>query len=193
MKTISELKKAISETEDGTVKPRENDYPEEETEQAEDANNKGGELAEKLKDAETRANENLDKYVRTLAEFDNFRKRSAKEKASVYDNGVMDVVKALLPVIDSFERALASCGDEDKSSPVYTGMTLIYKQLAQFMEDNGIAEIDAVGFEFDPEIHSAVAHTDDPAYGENEIIEELQKGYMLKDKVLRHSMVKVAN
>jgi len=133
----------------------------------------------------------LDKMQRTIAEFDNFRKRTAKEKASMYDDGVRDAVLALLPAIDNLERALKAV--DNKEDALYKGVEMIYKQMIGMLDGLGVTAIDAVGQTFDPNLHSGVAHVDDEQYGENEIIEEMMKGYAHKGKVIRYSMVKVAN
>lgn len=141
---------------------------------------------------QTQYDQLLDKYQRSLAEFDNFRKRTAKEKTSMYDDGVRDTIEKLLPVIDNFERALnASPSDGDDS--FYKGIEMILKQMQTVLQTIGVEELPAKGEVFDPNIHNAVAHVDDESYGEKEIIDELQKGYRYKGKVIRHSMVKVAN
>lgn len=146
-----------------------------------------GELEEKTKQAA----ENLDKYQRTLAEFDNFRKRTAKEKASMYDDGVKETIEKLLPIIDNFERAVASAGNTEDS--FYKGIIMILKQMQDFLDDIGVEVIEAKGETFDHNIHYAVAHVEDDNYGQGEIIEEMQKGYIYKEKIIRCSMVKVAN
>lgn len=145
----------------------------------------------KLKEATEKADEYLDKYQRTLAEFDNFRKRTSKEKASMYDDGIRDTVSKLLPVVDNFERAIMSCQNTDDS--FYKGIEMILKQIKEIFTSMGVEEIPAVGEKFDPNLHAAVAHEDNEEYGENEIMIEMLKGYKHKDKVIRHSMVKVAN
>lgn len=148
-------------------------------------------VKEQLAQMEKQAADNLDKYQRTLAEFDNFRKRTAKEKTSMHDDGVRDTIEKLLPVIDNFERAiLASANTEDS---FYKGIIMILKQLKSFLDDLGVEVIEAVGETFDHNQHYAVAHVDDDNYGEGEVIEEMQKGYKYKDKIIRCSMVKVAN
>lgn len=134
-----------------------------------------------------------DKYKRTFAEFDNFRKRSEKEKSAMYEIGAKDMVEKILPVVDNFERGLATVSDEDRELPFVDGMDKIYKQLIKALEEAGVKPIEAVGKEFDPEYHNAVMHVEDDSLGENIIAEELQKGYMYRDTVVRHSMVKVAN
>lgn len=134
-----------------------------------------------------------DKYKRTFAEFDNFRKRSEKEKSAMYEIGAKDMVEKILPIVDNFERGLATVPEEDKKLPFVDGMDKIYKQLMKALEEAGVKPIEAVGKEFNPEFHNAVMHIDDDSFGENIIAEELQKGYMYRDTVVRHSMVKVAN
>ena len=125
-----------------------------------------------------------------MAEFENFRRRTEKEKSTMYDMGVRDMVEKLLPVIDNFERGLDSAAEED---PFAEGMRMIYRQMMTMLTDSGVTPIEAAGKEFDPELHNAVLHVDDDSFGENIVAEELQKGYMYKDHVVRHSMVKVAN
>lgn len=135
-----------------------------------------------------------DKFQRTLAEFDNFRKRTAKEKTSMYDDGVRDTIQKLLPIFDNLERAITSVeGKVDDSDPLYKGVKMTDKQLKEILDAMGVEEIKALGEKFDPNLHAAVAHVDDEAYGENEVIIDMMKGYKYKDKVIRHSMVKVAN
>ena len=133
-----------------------------------------------------------DKLMRRMAEFDNFRKRSEKEKTQMFESGAKSIIEKILPVTDSFERALEPVGDESDDAFV-DGILKIYKQLSKAMEDAGVRPIEAVGKEFDPQFHNAVMHEDNADYGENEVMEELQKGYMYNDTVVRHSMVKVAN
>ena len=134
-----------------------------------------------------------DKVKRQLAEFENFRKRTEKEKSQMYMVGAKDVIEKLLPVVDSFERGIKSIKEEEKDNPVASGMEMIYKQLMSALTELGVTPIEAIGKEFDPNFHNAVMHVDDEELGENIIVEELQKGYQYKDVVLRYSMVKVAN
>ncbi len=134
-----------------------------------------------------------DKYLRTLAEYDNFKKRSQREKEAIYKDSVGDAVTALLPVLDNFERAMASFDEENKGTDFYKGMEMIFNQTKDAFTKLGVSPIEAVGAEFNPELHNAVMHIDDDAYGENIIVEEFQKGYTYHDKVIRYSMVKVAN
>ena len=134
-----------------------------------------------------------DRLTRQMAEFDNFRKRTEKEKAQMYEIGAKDIIEKILPVVDNFERGLTSVPEEEKSSPFAEGMEKIYKQLMTTLEGIGVKPIEAVGQEFDPEFHNAVMHVEDEELGDNIIAEEFQKGYMYRDSVVRHSMVKVAN
>jgi molecular chaperone GrpE len=150
-------------------------------------------LQELLKAKETEAKDYLDKLQRSVAEFDNFRKRTIKEKASMYENGSKDVLEKILPVIDNFERAFLSVDDEIKENGFVEGIDMIYKQLMGVMSELGVEEIKALGEEFNPNLHHAVTHEENEEYGENEVVEVFQKGYMIKESVLRYSMVKVAN
>ena len=131
-----------------------------------------------------------DRLKRSMAEFDNFRKRTEKEKASMYIIGAKDIVEKMLPVVDNFERGLAQAPEED---PFADGMKMIYEQLMTTLDELGVKAIEAEGKEFDPNFHNAVMHVDDESVGDNIVVEELQKGYTYKDFVVRHSMVKVAN
>jgi len=133
-----------------------------------------------------------DRHKRTLAEFDNFRKRTTKEMSQRYEDGLRAAAEKLLPIIDNFDRAMAS--NENKEDTFYQGIALISRQFEGVLQDIGIEPItDQPGTSFDHNLHHAVAHIEDEAYGQNEIVEILQKGYKHRDKVLRPSMVKVAN
>ena len=134
-----------------------------------------------------------DKYQRLMAEFENARKRTAKEATQRYDMGAMGVLEKLLPVIDNFERGLEAVSEDEKDSAFVKGIEQIYKQFTAVMEDLGVTPMYAQGKEFDANLHNAVMHVEDDDLGENIVAEELQKGYMYKENVLRHSMVKVAN
>lgn len=147
----------------------------------------------KIAELEKQAADHFDKYQRCLAEFDNFRKRTSKEKASMYDDGVRDTVEKLLSVVDNLERAVAVQEGTDPEDAFFKGVQMTLKQFLEILHGMGVEEIKAVGEQFDPNLHAAVAHEDDDAYGENEIVMEMLKGYRYKDKVIRHSMVKVAN
>lgn len=134
-----------------------------------------------------------DRLKRSMAEFDNFRKRSEKEKATMFDMGVGSIAEKILPVVDNFERAMAAAPKEGDGKAFAEGIEMIYNQLKKTLEDLGVKPIDCVGQPFDPNFHNAVMHVEDESLGENVVAEELLKGYMYKDSVLRHSMVKVAN
>ncbi len=135
----------------------------------------------------------LDKYQRCFAEFDNFRKRTIKEKASMYDDGVRSTVEKLLPVVDNLERAVAVECENNAENSFYKGVAMTLKQFQEILTSMGVEQIKALGETFNPNLHAAVAHEDNEEYGENIIMLEMQKGYQYKDKVIRHSMVKVAN
>ena len=134
-----------------------------------------------------------DRLTRQMAEFDNFRKRTEKEKSQMYEIGAKDIIEKILPVVDNFERGLASMSEEERTTPFAEGMEKIYKQFMTTLEGIGVKPIEAVGQEFNPDFHNAVMHVEDEEFGENIIAEEFQKGYMYRDSVVRHSMVKVAN
>ena len=149
---------------------------------------------EKKKDKkDIQIDELTDKYKRAMAEFDNFRKRTEKEKSAMYEVGARDVIEKILPVVDNFERGLKTVAEEEKDNPFVDGMDKIYKQLMKTLEDMDVKPIEALDKEFDPAFHNAVMHVDDENVGENVIVEEFQKGYMYRNTVVRHSMVKVAN
>ena len=178
--------------------------PEETAEPAEEA---GAETAaaEKEESAETgkkaakkdpkdqKIEELEDRLKRNLAEFDNFRKRTEKEKSAMFDMGAKSILEKLLPVIDNFERAFSTVPEDPEAAQYAKGMEMIYRQLLKNLEDAGATPIDCKGKPFDPNYHNAVMHVEDESLGENVIAEEFQKGYMYKDSVLRYSMVKVAN
>lgn len=128
-----------------------------------------------------------------MAEFENFRKRTDKEKSAMFETGAKSVIEKILPVVDNFERGLATVPEEEKASAFVEGMNKVYKQLMTELDNMGVAPIEAVGQEFDPNFHNAVMHVEDEEYDENIVVEEFQKGYTYHDTVVRHSMVKVAN
>lgn len=134
-----------------------------------------------------------DRLTRQMAEFDNFRKRTEREKSQMYEIGAKDIIDKILPVVDNFERGLGAVKEEDKEDPFIQGMEMVYKQLMTTLESVGVKPIEAIGQEFNPDFHNAVMHVEDEEVGENIIVEEFQKGYMYRDSVVRHSMVKVAN
>ena len=152
-----------------------------------------GKKKEKKDKKDEQIAEQTDKVKRQLAEFENFRNRTEKEKSQMYMVGARDVIEKLLPVVDNFERGLKSIPEDQKDGPVASGMEMIYKQLITVLTDLGVTPIEAVGQEFDPNFHNAVMHAEDEELGENTVSEEFQKGYKYKYAVLRHSMVKVVN
>lgn len=134
-----------------------------------------------------------DRLMRQMAEFENFRKRSEKEKAQMFEIGAKSIIEKILPVIDNFERGLSAISEEEKEGAFAQGIEKIYKQMVTSLEEAGVAAIEAVGKEFDPNLHNAVMHAEDDSFGENIISDEFQKGYKYKETVVRHSMVKVVN
>lgn len=134
-----------------------------------------------------------DKLTRQMAEFDNYRKRTEKEKSAMYEIGAKDVIEKILPVVDNFERGFVTVSEEEKENPFVQGMDKVYKQLMTVLEGLGVKPIEALGQEFNPDLHHAVMHVEDEEASENVIVEEFQKGYMYRDSVVRYSMVKVAN
>ena len=151
-------------------------------------------FGKKKKDKKDEKIEELtDKLTRQMAEFDNFRKRTEKEKSQMYEVGAKDIIEKILPVVDNFERGLAAVTEEEKENAFVQGMEKVYKQLMTTLEGIEVKPIEAVGKEFDPNFHNAVMHVEDENLGENIVAEEFQKGYLYRDSVVRHSMVKVAN
>lgn len=138
-------------------------------------------------DAEKKCAETNDKYLRIMAEYDNFRKRTAKERDFIYSEAYSDAIKQLLPVIDNIERSVTFASDEETKK----GLNMIITQMTEALNKMGVTVIETK--EFDPNVHNAVMHVDDEAYGEGEIVEVFQKGYKYKDKIIRYAMVKVAN
>ncbi|HCL02911.1 MAG TPA: nucleotide exchange factor GrpE [Lachnoclostridium phytofermentans] len=148
---------------------------------------------EKKDKKDEKIDELTDRLMRNMAEFENFRKRTEKEKSQMFEIGAKDIIERILPVIDNFERGLAAVTIEEKESAFVQGIEKIYKQLVTTLEAAGVKQIEAVGKEFDPDFHNAVMHSEDEEYGENIVSEEFQKGYMYRESVVRHSMVKVVN
>ncbi|HIX15649.1 MAG TPA: nucleotide exchange factor GrpE [Candidatus Hungatella pullicola] len=171
-----------------------NSVSQEETEEAEEEK-KGffGKKKEKKDSKDLKIEELTDRLQRTMAEFDNYRKRTEKEKSAMFEIGAKDIIEKILPVVDNFERGLAAVPEEEKESAFADGMEKIYRQLMKTLEDAGVKAIEAVGQPFDPNFHNAVMHIEDENLGENIVAQELQKGYTYKDTVVRHSMVQVAN
>ena len=148
---------------------------------------------EDIKTLEENVNALNDKYLRLMAEYDNFKKRTQREKETIMSDSIGDTALKLLPVIDNFERALLSFDDESKKGDLYKGLEMIYKETIDTFAKLGVTKIEAIGKEFDPLLHNAVMHIEDDSLGENIVCEEFQKGYMYKDKVIRYAMVKVCN
>ena len=198
---MAEEKQLANEEEKITTEAAQNTDAKEDTEEA--AKEKTEETAEKKifskkKDKKTeKLEEKLAEYedlrVRQLAEFENFRKRSEKEKAQMFEIGAKTVIEKLLPVIDNFERGLAAVTEDEKETPFAQGVELVYKQLLTSFDELGVKPIEAVGKEFDPNLHNAVMMVDDDSLESGTVAEEMQKGYMYKESVVRHSMVKVVN
>lgn len=186
-----EAEKAAEEEAVETEAAAEEAKAEEPEEKAAEAEAEAAEEAEETEEGKLK--EAADKYQRLFAEFDNFRKRTEKEKAARYDMGARDVIEKVLPVLDSFELALKTLPEGEEKTPFAEGMEKIHKQFLKTLEDAGVTPIDAVGKEFDPNFHNAVLHVEDEEVGDNIVVEELQKGYLYKDHVVRYSMVKVAN
>lgn len=153
---------------------------------------KGGKSKE-IAAKDMKIEELTDRLMRSMAEFDNFRKRSEKEKSQMFDMGVKSVIEKLLPVIDNFERGLGTISDKEKDNAFAQGIEMIYRQLMTTMDDIGVKPIEAVGSNFDPNLHNAVMHGEDESMDENIISDEFQKGYLYREMVIRHSMVKVVN
>ncbi|PXV93471.1 molecular chaperone GrpE [Lachnotalea glycerini] len=151
----------------------------------------------KKKDKKDKKDEQIeeltDRLKRTMAEFENFRKRTAKEKEQMFEVGAKTVIEKLLPTVDNFERGLQAVSEEEKKSSFVEGMDMVYKQLLSSLEEIGVKQIEAVGKEFDPNLHNAVMHEENEELGENIVSDELQKGYIYRETVVRYSMVKVAN
>jgi len=156
------------------------------TEQANKAENEAPKLTENEAKLQKQIDEQNDRYIRLYAEYDNFRKRSAKEKTDAYSDAYSNVVNSFLPLMDNLERALEYEKDNE-------GVNMIIKQMKDIFDKLGVKVIESDGAQFDPNLHNAIAHEDDPEKGESVITQTFQKGYTLNDKVIRHAMVKVAN
>ena len=146
---------------------------------------------EKKDKKDEKIEELTDRVARQMAEFENFRKRTEKEKSQMFEVGAKSIIEKILPVIDNFERGLSAVPEEEKDSPFVDGMDKIYKQLLTELENVGVTPIEALGKEFDPELHNAVMQVDSEEYDSGIVAEELQKGYKYRDSVVRHSMVAV--
>ena len=197
---VEEAKKAAEAASANEVETEETVSEEAETEETENEEAKEDSAGRKFfgkknkKDKKDEKIEELtDKVIRQMAEFDNFRKRTEKEKSQMYEVGAKDIIEKILPVIDNFERGLGVVEEDKKDDPFVQGMEMIYKQLMTTLEGCGVKTIEAVGQEFNPDFHNAVMHVEDDEVGENIVVEEFQKGYMYRETVVRYSMVKVAN
>lgn len=200
-----EVKEEIKEEEAVSEEQEEEKAAEETTEEAAEeaaedaAEEKSGEEApkegkkEKKDPMQEKLDELNDKVMRQMAEFDNFRRRSEKEKQAMFETGAKSVIEKLLPIVDNFERGLAAIPEEEAKTAFAEGMQKVYRQLMDELEKLEVKPIEAVGQEFDPNFHNAVMHVEDEEAGDNVVVEELQKGYMYRENVVRHSMVKVAN
>ena len=179
----------VEETVEETVEAE----PQAETAAEEPTKEKPKKSKKKKDERDEKIEELSDKLLRQMAEFDNFRKRTEKEKSAMYEIGAKDIIEKLLPVVDNFERGFSTVAEEDKEDAFVTGMEMVYKQLMTMLETVGVKPIEAVGQEFNPDLHNAVMHVEDETVGDNIIVEEFQKGYTYRDSVVRYSMVKVAN
>ncbi len=185
---VPEMEEASEESSEEEGREAENTEPQDEEEK------KKGFFGKKKKDKkDIRIEELTDRVQRQMAEFDNFRKRTEKEKSAMFEMGAKSVIEKILPTIDNFERGLAGIPEDKKSDPFVDGMDKVYRQMLSTLEGLGVKPIEAVGKEFDPNFHNAVMHVEEEEAGENIVVEEFQKGYTYHDTVVRHSMVKVAN
>ena len=193
--TETQEKRNTEECEETAEASAENTETPEDGEASEEKDKKGffsGRKKEKKEDAvKAQINELQDKVMRQMAEFENFRKRSEKEKSQMFDMGAKTIVEKILPVIDNFERGLAAVPDDKKDDPFITGMDKVYKQMLTELDAAGVKPIECVGQEFDPDFHNAVMQVENDELESGTVAQELQKGYMYKDSVVRHSMVSV--
>ena len=188
-----ELEKENQETEASEEKEAKASETDKETEKSEDAGKKEKAPEKKKDPKDEKIDELNDKLRRSMAEFDNYRKRTDKEKSAMYEIGAKDVIEKILPIVDNFERGLNTIPEDAKGTAFAEGMEKIYKQFAKTLDDLGVKPIEAVGKPFDPNFHNAVMHVEDENLGENVVAAELQKGYTYKESIVRHSMVQVAN
>ena len=188
-----ELEKENQETEASEEKEAKASETDKETEKSEDAGKKEKAPEKKKDPKDEKIDELNDKLRRSMAEFDNYRKRTDKEKSAMYEIGAKDVIEKILPIVDNFERGLNTIPEDAKGTAFAEGMEKIYKQFVKTLDDLGVKPIEAVGKPFDPNFHNAVLHVEDENLGENVVAAELQKGYTYKESIVRHSMVQVAN
>ena len=198
----NEVKKDVELPEETVETPEEvveeavtEEVTEESTEEEASTEKKGFFKKKEKKDKKDEKIEELnDRLIRQMAEFDNFRKRSEREKSQMFEIGAKDIVEKILPVVDNMERGLATVSEEEMANNAFAqGMEKVYKHFMTVLEQAGVKPIEAVGTEFNPDFHNAVMHIEDETVGENIVVEEFQKGYMYRESVVRHSMVKVAN
>ena len=194
---VEEAKKTAEATKEEAVEDEAKEAETEDSKESDTEEKKSGKKLFGKKDKKDKKDEKIeeltDRLTRQMAEFDNFRKRTEKEKSQMYEVGAKDIIEKILPVVDNFERGLDAVKEEDKEDPFIQGMEKVYKQLMTTLEGIEVKPIEAVGQEFDPNLHNAVMHVEDENLCENIIAEEFKKGYMYRDSVERHSMVKVAN
>lgn len=195
---VSDAEQAEAEatTEDDTVQAEPDEAVDGEFQESDESGESKfkGLFGKKKKDKkDTLIEELTDRVQRQMAEFDNFRKRSEKEKSAMYEVGAKSVIEKILPTVDNFERGFAGLTQEQKEDAFVQGMEKVYRQMLTTLESIGVTPIEAVGKEFDPNFHNAVMHVEDEEAGENIVVEEFQKGYLYRESVVRHSMVKVAN
>ena len=188
-----ELEKENQETEASEEKEAKASETDKETEKSEDAGKKEKAPEKKKDPKDEKIDELNDKLRRSMAEFDNYRKRTDKEKSAMYEIGAKDVIEKILPIVDNFERGLNTIPEDAKGTAFAEGMEKIYKQFVKTLDDLGVKPIEAIGKPFDPNFHNAVMHVEDENLGENVVAAELQKGYTYKESIVRHSMVQVAN
>ena len=177
-----------------TAEPEAENVEEDTTSETEAAKKKsffGREKKEKTNKLQEKIDELEDRVKRQMAEFENFRKRSEKEKSAMFETGAKSVVEKILPIVDNFERGLAGLSEEERKQPFAEGLNMIYKQLITELEKLEVKPIEAVGCEFNPELHNAVMQVESEEYESGIIAQELQKGYTYRDSVVRHSMVAV--
>ena len=195
--TFENVEETVEETTEGTEEATQEEAETEvdDTEDSEETTEKKKIFGRKAKKdpKDEKIEELTDRVTRQMAEFDNFRKRTEKEKSAMYEIGAKSVIEKLLPIVDNFERGFSTVAEEDKEDSFVKGMEMVYKQILTTFETIGVKPIEAVGQEFNPDLHNAVMHVEDETVGENIIVEEFQKGYTYHDAVVRYSMVKVAN
>lgn len=182
---------ASSENTEDMKEEEKSEQPQEKAENQEEKGHKKKKADKKTAEMQEKIDELQDKCMRQMAEFENFRKRTEKEKSAMFETGAKSVIEKILPVVDNFERGLATVPEEEKGSPFADGMNMIYRQLMTELDNMGVKPIEAVGQEFNPEFHNAVMQVESGEYESGVIAQELQKGYTYHDSVVRHSMVAV--